>query len=160
MQYSDRSLTCADAAPLLPALGDLPEARRREVVLHLESCVSCAAEARAYRAVDALVRDDPFPGVPLPSGRSVVTGILEQEAARARPSWSRWAWAPAAAVAASLIFVAARPEPAPTPVPAPAVEVEPLPVLRIVDDEQGRSVWLSSPTAADAGDRERADRKL
>lgn len=73
--------------------GELPAARRPEVLAHLDGCAACAAEFSAYQDLLTLVRVDPVPE-PSPGFWEEFLPSLQhrigQETARRKPAPAAW----------------------------------------------------------------------
>ena len=150
---------CRDAERLLLALpdGELDPREAAELQTHLDVCPRCRVEAENLRRFRDLLRAEPRPDVPLPSGAEMLDRVRRH--ARRSP-WSvfRPAWlAPAFALglAALAISLQMRPHPArgPHPPVAESAQPGPPPALFVVDDERtGRQVLLApAPTPAGGG---------
>lgn len=153
MQYD-----CRKVMALLPGLpdGELPPEVLAAVDAHLDACPVCRAEAAAMRQLSAVLREEPLPGVELPSGVRVAAWVLEADAQPSRPWWRslslRWAAGGLAALGAAAVLVLVRPNLSPPrPRVPPAVQPVPeeaLPTLVVVDDERtGRQVVLAPQPA-------------
>jgi predicted anti-sigma-YlaC factor YlaD len=92
--------------------GRLPPSESAEILRHLESCPSCAAEAAGYRRVGEMLRlwaesEEREKAARLDAMWIRVRAGIDERRRRDEPAswWRKWIWVPAGAVLAVLVLL-------------------------------------------------------